>query len=60
MVVKRKMVKPGGPASKFQPNWKGPFVIKEVYPRNAYKLVDADGDELGHPWNGLYLKRFYP
>ena len=60
MVVKRKMVKPGGPASKFQPNWEGPFVVKEAYPGNAYKLVNADGDELGHPWNGLYLKRFYP
>ena len=60
MVVKRKMIKLGGPASKFQPNWEGPFVVKEAYPENAYKLVNADGDELGHPWNGLYLKRFYP
>ena len=60
MVVKRKMVKLSGPTSKFQPNWEGPFVIKEAYPRNAYKLVNVDGDELGHLWNGLYLKRFYP
>ena len=60
MVVKRKMIKSGGPASKFQPNWEGPFVVKEAYPGNAYKLVNADGDELGHPWNGLYLKKFYP
>ena len=59
MVVKRKMVKLGGPTSKFQPNWEGPFVIKEVYPGNAYKLINVNGDELGHPWNGLYLKRFY-
>ena len=43
------MVKPGGPASKFQLNWKGSFIVKEVYPENAYKLVNADGDELGHP-----------
>ena len=60
MVVKRKMIKPGGPTSKFQPNWEGSFVVKEAYPGNAYKLVNADGDELGHPWNGLYLKKFYP
>ena len=60
MIVKRKMIKPGGPASKFQPIWEGPFVVKEAYPGNAYKLTNADGDELGHPWNGLYLKRFYP
>ena len=49
MVVKWKMVKPGGPASKFQPNWEGPFVIKEAYLGNAYKLVNAEEDELGHP-----------
>ena len=60
MVVKRKMTKLSSLTSKFQPNWEGPFVVKEVYPKNAYKLVNADGDELGHPWNDLYLKRFYP
>ena len=53
MVVKRKMVKK-------VINWEGLFVIKEAYPRNAYKLVNVDGDELGHPWNSLYLKKFYP
>ena len=60
MVVKRKMVKLGGPTSKFQPNWECPFVFKEVYLGNAYKLVNANRGELGHSWNGLYLKRFYP
>ena len=49
MVVKQKMVKLGGLASKFQPNWEGPFVVKEVYLGNAYKLVNTDGDEVGHP-----------
>ena len=60
MVVKRKMVKLGGPMSKFQPNWEGSFLVKEAYLSNAYKLVNTDGDELSHPWNSLYLKRFYP
>jgi len=60
MVVKRKMVKIAGPRSELQPNWDGPFVVKETYPGNAYKLVDAEGIELQHPWNGLYLKKFYP
>ena len=23
-------------------------MIKEAYPRNAYKLINVDGDELGH------------
>ena len=45
---------------KCQPNLEGPFVIKEAYLRNAYKLVNVDEDELGHLWNGLYLKKIYP
>ena len=49
MVVKRKMVKLGDPTSKFQLNWEGQFVVKEAYPSNAYKLVNADGDKIGHP-----------
>ena len=49
MVVKIKMVKLCGPASKFQPKWEGSFVVKEAYLGNAYKLVNVDGDKLGHP-----------
>ena len=49
MVVKRRMVKPGGPTSKFQPNWEGPFIVKEAYYGNVYKLINVDGDELSHP-----------
>ncbi|MQL86078.1 hypothetical protein Taro_018606, partial [Colocasia esculenta] len=33
---------------------------KEVYPGNGYRLVNANGEELSHPWNRIYLKRFYP
>ncbi|MQL83690.1 hypothetical protein Taro_016172 [Colocasia esculenta] len=36
------------------------YVVKEVYPGNAYRLTNTEGVELSHPWNGLYLKRFYP
>ena len=60
MVLKRIFIKPGGPRSKLQPNWEGPYVVREVYPGNAYRLINAEGVELSHPWNGLYLKRFYP
>ncbi|MQL99922.1 hypothetical protein Taro_032652, partial [Colocasia esculenta] len=60
MVLKRIFIKPGGPRYKLSANWEGPYVIKEVYPRNAYRLVNVEGEELSHPWNGLYLKRFYP
>src|SRR5262249_302361 len=46
MVAKRRMAKSAGPRSKLQQNWDGPFVIKEIYPGNAYVLVDAEGNEL--------------
>ncbi|MQL72584.1 hypothetical protein Taro_004944 [Colocasia esculenta] len=59
MVLKQVFIKPGGPRSKLQANWEGPYVVKEVYPGNAYRLIIADGEELSHPWNRLYLKRFY-
>ena len=60
MVLNKIFIKPGGPRSKLQANWEGSYIAKEVYPGNAYRLVNADGEELSHPWNGLYLKRFYP
>jgi hypothetical protein len=59
LVLKKILIKPGGPRNKLQPNWEGPFVVKECFPGNAYLLVNADGDELAHPWNGLHLKRYY-
>ena len=46
------------PKGKFQPNWEGPYVIKEVYPGNAYRLVNAEGEDLLDPWNAMYLKRY--
>jgi len=49
MVVKRIFVKPGGPRSKLQPNWEGPYVISHTFPGNAYRLVNAEGEELTHP-----------
>ena len=60
MVLKCKVIKAPGPRSKLQENWEGPFVVKEVYSGNAYRLVDAEGVELTHPWNAVYLKKFYP
>ncbi|MQL85079.1 hypothetical protein Taro_017590 [Colocasia esculenta] len=60
MVLKCIFIKPRGPRSKLQPNWEGPYVVREVYPGNAYRLTNVEGIELSHPWNGLYLKRFYP
>ena len=60
LVLKRKMIRSSGPRSKLQENWEGPFVIKGAYSGNAYRLVDAHGIELSHPWNAVFLRKFYP
>ena len=39
-------------------NWEGAYVIKEAYPGNAYRLVNAEGEDLPDPWNAMYLKRY--
>jgi hypothetical protein len=44
---------------KLEPMWHGPYIIKRVLHRGAYKLMDYDGLSLGEPRNGLYLKKYY-
>jgi len=39
--------------------WYGPYIVKRVLAKGAYKLVDYDGVSLGQPRNFLYLKRYY-
>eukprot|EP00253_Pinus_taeda_P028324 PITA_28324 len=47
-------------AGKFVPMWwHGPYIFKRKLAKGAYELVDFDGDPLGKPRNGLYLKRYY-
>ena len=46
-------------AGKFEPLWMGPYIVKCVLTKGAYKLVDYDGIPLPQPRNGLYLKRYY-
>eukprot|EP00253_Pinus_taeda_P003245 PITA_03245 len=47
-------------AGKFKPIWYGPFIIKKVFKKGAYELVDFDGNVLSEPINGLYIKKYYP
>ena len=42
------------------PNWEGPYLVKAKVSQGGYKLVDLDGDPIGHTWNADHLKRFYP
>jgi hypothetical protein len=44
---------------KLEPLWHGPYIVKCVFHRGAYELVDYDGISLGEPRNGLYLKKYY-
>ena len=46
-------------ARKFNPMWRGPYVIKRVLEKGAYELVDYEGRALEKPRNGLYLKKYY-
>uniref|UniRef100_A0A5K0XSV0 Uncharacterized protein n=1 Tax=Nymphaea colorata TaxID=210225 RepID=A0A5K0XSV0_9MAGN len=49
----------GQPRGKCALNWEDPYVVKEVLPRNSYRLIDANGVELIDPVNALHLKKFY-
>jgi hypothetical protein len=39
--------------------WFGPFIVKEVFKKGAYRLVDFEGNVLTETRNGLYLKKYY-
>ena len=44
---------------RFEPLWHGPYIVKRVLAKGAYKLVDFDGIPLAQPRNGFYLKHYY-
>ena len=46
-------------AGKFNPMWRGPYVVKCVLEKGAYELVDYKGTALAEPRNGLYFKKYY-
>ena len=46
-------------ARKFNPMWRGPYVVKRVLEKGAYELVDYEGMALAEPRNGFYLKKHY-
>jgi hypothetical protein len=39
--------------------WHGPYIVKRVLEKGAYKLVDYDGIPLSEPRNWIYLKKYY-
>jgi hypothetical protein len=46
-------------AGKFEPMWRGPYIVRRVLEKGVYELVDYDGIPLIEPRNGLYLKKYY-
>ena len=46
-------------AGKFKPMWHGPYIVRRVLEKGAYKLEDYEGNKLAEPRNGIYLKRYY-
>ncbi|XP_020263088.1 uncharacterized protein LOC109839069 [Asparagus officinalis] len=45
---------------KFEPKWKGLFVVETIYSNGAYHLITQNDDKLMMPINGKFLKKYYP
>ncbi|XP_015965613.1 uncharacterized protein LOC107489376 [Arachis duranensis] len=46
-------------AGKLAVNWEGPYRVKEVMGKGAFKLERLDGKEVPRTWNASNLRRFY-
>ncbi|KAL0410875.1 UNVERIFIED_CONTAM: hypothetical protein Slati_3677200 [Sesamum latifolium] len=58
VAVRRPIITTHRTENKFTSKWDDPYVIKEVYMDDAYKLIAEDGLRIG-PINGKFLKRYY-
>ncbi|XP_025607852.1 uncharacterized protein [Arachis hypogaea] len=60
LVLRRNDIGPPTPGEgKLATNWEGPYRIKEVIGRGAYKLEKLNGKEVPRTWNADNLRRFY-
>ncbi|XP_019230472.1 PREDICTED: uncharacterized protein LOC109211391 [Nicotiana attenuata] len=46
-------------AEKLSPNWEGPYKIRGIAGKGAYKLETMDGKVLPSSWNAVHLKKYY-
>ncbi|XP_074323623.1 uncharacterized protein LOC141660530 [Apium graveolens] len=44
---------------KLQPNWEGPYIVKEVLRPGTYKLNYLSGTEVPNNWHRARLRKFY-
>jgi hypothetical protein len=58
LVMKRK--KNGENPGKLHESWEGPFIAKETYMPEAFRLLEQTCEELPYSWNANSLKRYYP
>ncbi|XP_076950399.1 uncharacterized protein LOC143623352 [Bidens hawaiensis] len=47
------------PPCKLSPTWEGPYKVKQMLSKGAYKLENLDGTEVPRTWNGAQLKKCY-
>ncbi|XP_076897140.1 uncharacterized protein LOC143550367 [Bidens hawaiensis] len=47
------------PPGNLAPTWEGPYKIKKVLSKGAYKLEKLDGTEIPRTWNAAQLKKCY-
>src|SRR3954466_15984326 len=59
LAVRRPMETAHKSRGKFQPKWKGPFIVETVYSNGAYRLITMEGNIVMMPINEKYLKKYY-
>ncbi|KAA0056789.1 uncharacterized protein E5676_scaffold701G00340 [Cucumis melo var. makuwa] len=55
LAIRRPIITTRHIGNKFTPKWDGPYIVKEVYTNDVYKIVDRDGLKIG-PINDKFLK----
>ena len=59
-LVLRNIPATGTRVKKLEEKWEGPFIVTGQASPAAYRLADAEGNELRRPWNAVHLKKYYP
>ncbi|XP_057744670.1 uncharacterized protein LOC130962479 [Arachis stenosperma] len=60
LVLRRNDIGPPTPGEgKLAANWEGPYRVKKVMGKGAFKLERLDGKEVPRTWNADNLRRFY-
>ena len=47
------------PQGKFKLNWKGPFMVKKLFSKDAIVLSDLEGNKFREPINLDKLKKYF-